>query len=242
MDGCSIEKQSVVNISIYRVVNQANGKVYVGQTRLPKRRWTDHQYAASKGVNTYFCSAIRKYGASSFVYEIMEVCTLPQADNREMYWIKRLKATNRKYGYNTSIGGTSGNNSTPKEVRDKISKAKKGVTQGPWSPERAKKISEAKLASGYRHSNATKQRIAENRKVTTLSDEWRQKISEGLIRAAKYLLDDKSVADIEELLRDGVSKRDIVAKYKISRKTLWRIEHGEYGIKRKTLAGEYKND
>lgn len=223
----------MVSISIYRVVNQINGKVYIGQTRHPKRRWTDHQYAAGKGVDTYFGSAIRKYGADSFAYEIMEVCTLPQADNREMYWIKRLKATNREYGYNTSIGGTNGNNSTPKEVRDKISKAKKGVKLGPCPPERAEKISKAKLASGYRHSDATIKKIAANRQVVSLTDDWKKNISEGLIRSAKYKLNEESVQNIVQLILSGQSLLSIAREYGVSWRTVDRVRKGEYAAKQK---------
>jgi group I intron endonuclease len=233
MDGFNTEKQSMVSISIYRITNRVNGKVYVGQTRVPKRRWTDHQYAAKKNVDTYFYSAVRKYGASNFEYEIMEVCTLAQADDREMYWIRRLRATDKEYGYNTSIGGTNGNNSTSQEVRDKISRAKKGVSTGPCPPERAENIRRAKLASGYRHTEETKQKIKDNRNVVSLTPEWRKNISEGLLRSVRYILGNEDVIAIISMLTAGQTVASIAKQYGVSWRTIDRVRNGEYAAKQK---------
>lgn len=223
----------MVNISIYRITNRVNGKVYVGQTRVPKRRWTDHQYAAKKNVDTYFYSAVRKYGASNFEYEIVEVCTLAQADDREMYWIRRLRATDKRYGYNTSIGGTSGNNSTSQEVRDKISRAKKGVSAGPCPPERAENIRRAKLASGYKHTEETRQKISDRRKGVFLTPEWRKSISEGLLRSAKYLLSNEDVTGMRDTLGTGQTVTSVAKQYGVSRRTVIRVRNGEYADKQK---------
>lgn len=214
--------------------------MYVGQTRLPKRRWADHQYAARTGVDTYFYNAVRKHGVEGFTYEVIEECLLGQADDREIFWIRKYKSNTKEGGYNTSIGGTNGNNSTPEHVREKISKAKKGVPIGPCPPEKAEKIRIAKLNSGYRHSDATRTKISSNRKITELTDEWKANISKGLLRSAKYKLSTEQQEEALSMIRNGVSHKDVATAFSVSRKTIWRVANGTYGIKRKTLKGEYQ--
>lgn len=240
MDGYSTEKRYEVSIrvSIYVIANAKNGKVYVGQTRHPRRRWTDHKYAASHGADTYFCNAIRKYGTDAFTYRVVEECDIANADDREVQWIKKLKANNKQYGYNCSIGGTNGNNSTSEEIRHKISLAKKGVSTGPCSPEKAERIRQAKLSSGYRHSDETRKKISEKRNVTVLTDEWRKSISEGLIRSAKYKLDDEAVHQINHKVNSGQSLLSIAKEYGVSWRTVDRVRKGEYAVKQK---GEYQS-
>ena len=90
------------NIVIYKHTNLINNKVYIGQTCNYKKRCTPNQYTGSP----YFYHAIQKYGWENFAHEILaENLTQQEADELEIYYIKKYKATNSEYGYNLAEGG-----------------------------------------------------------------------------------------------------------------------------------------
>jgi len=84
---------------IYKITNLLNNKIYIGQD--------------SKNNKYYFGSgrlikqAIKKYGKENFTKEILCECsTKEELNQKEVYWINQLKATDRKVGYNMAPGGT----------------------------------------------------------------------------------------------------------------------------------------
>lgn len=94
----------MVDMIIYKTTNKINGKIYVG-----KDAANDPTYI---GSGMLLASAIKKYGRENFVKTIIEVCeSLQQLDEREVYWIRTLNATDRHIGYNIAKGGTGGNTS-----------------------------------------------------------------------------------------------------------------------------------
>ena len=97
---------------IYKVTNKLNGHMYIGQTiRTPEYRWGQHQRQSwcenSESYNSKFHRAIRKYGADSFVLEIIESCNNELLNEREIYWIKYYDTFNTVHGYNCTSGGDS---------------------------------------------------------------------------------------------------------------------------------------
>lgn len=89
-------------IGIYKITNNINGKVYIGQSNNIQRRFSEHQNrgAASRiPVDV----AIQKYGKENFSFEIIEECTIEQLNQRETYWINHFNSIEN--GYNCSIGG-----------------------------------------------------------------------------------------------------------------------------------------
>ena len=84
-----------------------NGKVYIGITKQTHElRWQGgNGYRDQK----YFWNAIKKYGWDKIKHEVIEKgLSLEEACEKEQYYIKCYKSTNRKYGYNISEGGTVG--------------------------------------------------------------------------------------------------------------------------------------
>ena len=89
-------------IGIYKITNNINGKVYIGQSNSIQRRFSEHQNrgAASRiPVDV----AIQKYGKENFSFEIIEECTIEQLNQRETYWINHFNSIEN--GYNCSVGG-----------------------------------------------------------------------------------------------------------------------------------------
>lgn len=88
---------------IYKITNLINNKVYIGQTIQPlNKRFSQHCTNPKK----HFKQAIKKYGKKSFICEEIEKCnTIKELDDREVYWIAFYDSTDRKKGYNFSLGG-----------------------------------------------------------------------------------------------------------------------------------------
>jgi len=131
---------------IYKVTNKINGKSYIGQTIYNlKRRKSIHKRAVYRyDSDLYFHNAIRKYGWDGFKWEILE--EYPDNLNLAEQWYIR-KFDTYKNGYNMTLGGDvnpmkspeiakkvsetlklkgENHSSKRKEVRDKISKSRKG--------------------------------------------------------------------------------------------------------------------
>lgn len=92
---------------IYKVTNNINGKIYIGQTRRTiEQRWKQHLYNSFHDVTTdksLFHRAIKKYGADAFTIEQVEECDNEELNTRETYWINYF---NTRYdGYNLTFGG-----------------------------------------------------------------------------------------------------------------------------------------
>lgn len=98
---------------IYKIYNDVNDKVYVGQTiKTIKERWKCHVCdAKNNNDNMIIHKAMNKYGIDNFKYIEIEKITksslleLKEDLNKmEIYYISKLN-TVRPYGYNISIGG-----------------------------------------------------------------------------------------------------------------------------------------
>ena len=122
---------------IYCYTNKINGKKYVGQTiKTLKQRYSDHiseSYNEKRcGYNTHFHKAIRKYGIKNFSLEILHIADKYSLDLLEIYYIEKWNLLDRNFGYNSAIGGMSGNrfiNKTDEEMKEigrKISETKIG--------------------------------------------------------------------------------------------------------------------
>lgn len=148
--------------TVYIHISPSN-KYYVGITsKKPEHRWWNGKGYKS---NKYFYNAIQKYGWDNFEHEIIaEHLTEQEAKNFEITLISKLKSTNRKYGYNITLGGESNNgNVVSEETRRKLSdslkgkKTRLGIKQ---SDKTKRKISET--MTGRKHSDDTKKNMRSN--------------------------------------------------------------------------------
>ena len=99
-----------MSCGIYKITNKINNKIYIGQSvNIEQRFYTHCSDALNKQDNNYFHNAIRKYGKENFYIDILEICSANELNEREIYWIKQYNSINKKIGYNSSIGGNSGN-------------------------------------------------------------------------------------------------------------------------------------
>lgn len=106
----NFDKETMLYIYVY--TNKINGHQYVGQTNSLNKRYNGHlSDSYNKNSHSYnypLSCAIRKYGIKNFDYEVLEeVSTREEANEREIYWIDKLKSHVSHGGYNISLGGNS---------------------------------------------------------------------------------------------------------------------------------------
>lgn len=99
-----------MNGFIYKITNNLNNKVYIGQTiQKPIERF--YQHCAKKCdkyiLNMVIHKAIFKYGKDNFTFEVIEEVPKQQLNEREEYWIKYYNSYTD--GYNSTKGGQKGN-------------------------------------------------------------------------------------------------------------------------------------
>jgi group I intron endonuclease len=120
---------------VYLLTNTVNGKVYVGKSNDPKRRWISHRYEARKETPAYpLGRAIKKYGPDTFEVTILdETSTEEEAYHSEVAWIEKLASADPDFGYNLDGGGAGSTRAThsgrrhSEHVKEKIAKAHRGL-------------------------------------------------------------------------------------------------------------------
>ena len=92
---------------VYRITNLVTGKVYIGQSRDPLKRWSEHVHAASGDTGlTYIHRALRKYGPDNFGFEVLSYHgTQAEVDEAEVKQIAEHDSMNHERGYNLQPGG-----------------------------------------------------------------------------------------------------------------------------------------
>lgn len=107
---------------LYLITNTKNSKVYVGQTKNPAKRKSQHK---NQSTNKHLRNAIAKYGWDSFMFEVIAVSlTQDDADRTEQLLITQYDSRNQSMGYNVSPGGYYLEMSD--EIREKMANAKRG--------------------------------------------------------------------------------------------------------------------
>ena len=91
---------------IYKITNNVNGKVYIGQTfRNVAQRFSEHIRMSRKeviGYESLLYRAIKKYGEKAFSVETIEKCDDEKLNEREIFWIEHFRSCGQ--GYNISLG------------------------------------------------------------------------------------------------------------------------------------------
>lgn len=96
-------------IGIYKFTNKINGHSYIGQSINIENRVNSHRqraYCNSENNKEYektFYKAIRKYGWDNFDFEVLEICSKEELNEREIYYIDYYDTYHN--GYNEEKGG-----------------------------------------------------------------------------------------------------------------------------------------
>lgn len=103
---------------IYFIINQVNGKRYVGQTTNFSVRKSHHKRALEENRhhNIKLQNAWNKYGSENFIFQKItyEEITPEELSNKEIYYIKKYNSIDEGYNIMSGGGKGEGNNSRGK--------------------------------------------------------------------------------------------------------------------------------
>ena len=187
---------------IYKITNTINGKSYIGQTiQNVKERFYQHcATKCSKAVsNMAIHRAIKKYGKSNFTVEVIEEIDSANLNDRERYQIKYYNSYNN--GYNSTKGGQDG----------------------------CKSFKDLDVESIIKEYNTGKSL----RTLGTIFKVDKQTIKDLLVRnninlrtTKTYKLSQKDRKDIIKDLSLGLSRKEIISKWHISKGYLSQLING----------------
>lgn len=187
---------------IYKITNTINSKSYIGQTiQNVKERFYQHcATKCSKAVsNMAIHRAIKKYGKSNFTVEVIEEVESTNLNDRERYWIRYYDSYNN--GYNSTEGGQDG-------------------------IKLFKNLDTESIVREYKSGKSL-------REIGRLFNVDKQTIKDLLVRnninlrtTRTYKLSQKDREDIIKDLSLGLSRKEIISKWHISKGYLSQLING----------------
>lgn len=237
--------------SIYKITNLLNNKVYIGQSKNPGSRWSRHKSDARLGRKTsiYLHKSLIKYGFENFKFEIIiQTKNHLLIDDLEIFFIKQLKSSNRKFGYNLSKGGQA-NRLVSNETRKKLSIAFKGKPSpmlGKHHSELSKKLL-SKINKGNKHRLGVKTTQKTKNKLSQINfgrkDSMETRIKKSLSMKGKNVGEKNGMfnkrsklskltflqaQDIRVEYSTGIiSMINLSKKYHVSKRTIFNIIHNK---------------
>lgn len=196
---------------IYIIRNNINGKVYIGQTIQPlKERW--YRHCGKTGISESesrmaIKRAILKYGKENFTIEILEECNQEDLNAREKYYIDMYDSY--KSGYNSTLGGQEGLNIP----FVKISKDKHGEIIDLYKSG----LSLRSIAVNYNVDKHTIKHILDYYNIP-------------LRKTRTYKFSEKERCKILEDYNNGISRKEIQDKWKVSRSYLSQLINGRRNV------------
>ena len=203
--------------AIYKITNLINGKIYIGQTIHPERRWIEHKQKSKHGKEKHpIHLALEKYGCENFIFEVIE--WTEDYNQEEKRLIKEYNSICPN-GYNVSEGGENHTmygednprNKVPNEIvpliilelkenklTDRAIAQKYGLTD--------------KIIADINHGYAHKQ-DSENYPIR--------------VKRGSQKLSQQQVSEIKEYLENSfISYRELADKYGVSKGAIYSINKG----------------
>ena len=113
---------------VYRILNTATGKCYVGSAVYIKGRWSFNRSCFKNKIQSpKLQNAWNKYGEKNFEFYILELCLPEQQTEREQYWMDFYDSCKNGYNSKPKAENSLGYKHTA-EARKKMSELRKGKT------------------------------------------------------------------------------------------------------------------
>lgn len=148
-----------LNCGIYCIINEVNGKMYIGQSIQLKERERQHFNILKRNChdNFYLQSAFNKYGKENFKWKILKYCKEKDLVKWEQCFMNYYNTTNPNCGYNLALRADSSRLS--EETKRKIGIANKGRKH---TEESKRKMSETR--KGFKHTEETRKKMSKAQK------------------------------------------------------------------------------
>lgn len=216
--------------SIYKITCIVNNKIYIGKTtKTIQQRFDSHCKASQKPrtFTSYLYNAMNKYGVNNFTITLIENCNDEKTLNeREKFWIRKLKSQDPNIGYNIQEGGEGGrvrskefklsqnqlksleygrHLPSSKKHKEQLSKRRKGIIV---AKETREKLRIARL--GKKASKETREKLSRSHKGlkmperTLISREKYRKASSNRIHIHKGNINkNPKLEDLQKYLDEG---------------------------------------
>ena len=209
--------------SIYRITNVVTGKVYIGYTNNPIKRWKKHQASARDPKSkTKLHNSLRKHGPSNFKFEVIYQSNDKLHTKKTMEPIFIVEHDSVNNGYNITRGGDGGPGVTSKNASKYNKERVANGTHNFLSYEAKKISSETASATNARLLAAGTHILQSEKYQKENSERVRKLVTEG----KHYWQSDKSKQE----------KRDLITQ-KRNRPILIQLQqlYKKFGIKAKGM-------
>lgn len=241
--------------AIYIIQNILNDKIYVGKTGANpfSERWKQHiKESKNPKKKRIINNAIRKYGATNFVFSIIEEHETNEAASiAEIYWIDFYKSWDGAFGYNQTMGGEG---VVPtQETREKMSQGviKVRYNRGKVSASLSEKeileiknlllageLSQAAIANLYNTTPQLVGRIGKNKSFKDILKDTPVMTPENGFVPVGYKMrsglnnsqskfSQKEIEEIRAKYLAGTKVQDLSYEYNVSRGTISKLVHGK---------------
>jgi group I intron endonuclease len=184
-----------------------------------------------KHCNVLLQYSWNKYGVDHFVFQFLEPCSPSKCLKREQYWINKLNAYHKTFGFNLRPNAESNKGHIwSEEVKQKMSVGAQRRLQRPGERERLQLISKLGAAcnnkgmKGHKHTADTKARISAKLKGRKLPPEVVARIA-AKNRGKK--MSDKQKLKLSKALTGKVHTEETKAKMSSTQKTWRQPEEGK---------------
>jgi group I intron endonuclease len=212
-----LHKSRIKISGVYKIVNNINGKFYIGSSNHLYIRYSTHVKELNRNnhSNQKLQNSWNKYGESNFSFLVLEYCRSEEIFEKEQKYINSLNPE-------LNIAKIVGYPNTPK-------------AGSPEAMARSKKNLEARKNSEWYNSKELRNIMSEKLKVRWANKEYRKSRSEetkSLWKNENYRIKlseiHKKVKDADRLLikklrESGVMVKDLMARFGVERKTIYRI-------------------
>lgn len=198
---------------VYKIENNINHKIYIGQTNNLERRIKEHRH--DKRMNHPIYNAIHKYGWENFSVETLYFGE--DYNTKEKEYIKLYRSNEKEFGYNIQNGeqDSSGeNNPQSKLTQQQVDLLMKDLKET--------NVEFDKLAEKYNVSIKTIRNV--NTGIAWRKNDITYPIREPLICPS---INHEKIKLIKKMLRDGFYSIDYIARmFKVERYVILNINKG----------------
>jgi group I intron endonuclease len=190
-------------VGIYKIQCKVDNKVYIGYSSDVKKRFSLHKYRlnGNKHENSYLQNAWNKHGGGNFSFVLLEECLIELCIDREDYYVKLHKSSNRRYGYNLALTGIGSIGKMPKKIIEKSRQVRKDNAQKRgyyFSKETIQKQADARR--GFKHTEESIKKIREASIGRKKTKEVIQKTIDAIILPIEqYTLNDEYIRDFSSI-------------------------------------------
>lgn len=149
---------------IYKITSPSN-RIYIGQSSNIEKRISYYSGLQCAEQQKIYAS-LKKYGWKNHKFEIIEICTSENIDDREKYWISYYKSSSDNHLNILNGGKGSSGRVWTRELRDKLRNANLGKKQSEETKQK-----KALANTGKKRSEETKKKISEANKGKKRSPE-----------------------------------------------------------------------